>query len=72
MSEHRVIIEHPDGRRYSVTPAAHRDLYEADGFAVVGEETPADFIATGIPAPKRPRRRPTPKRVAPTVSEPEG
>lgn len=53
----RVVIEHKDGRRFSVTPEAHQELYP--DFKVVGEETPDAFVAKGIPAPKtnRPRRR---------------
>ena len=38
MAEQRVIIEHEDGRRYSVTPAVFRDQYEPQGFRVVSYE----------------------------------
>jgi hypothetical protein len=58
----RVVVEHPDGRRYSVTPEAHKALYP--DFAVVHETTDADFVAIGIPPVKKPRPKPKPKRSA--------
>jgi len=33
----RIIVRHPDGREYAVTPEAVK-RYEAEGFAVVGPE----------------------------------
>ena len=49
----RVIISHPDGRRFSVTRDAHRRLYAAQGFVVGEPETPAAFVANVPRAPKR-------------------
>lgn len=59
MSDKRVIVVHPDGRRYSVTLAAFRDLYEPHGFTVEGPETGAAFSgALGrAETPARPRKR---------------
>lgn len=57
----RVIIAHPDGRTYSVTPEAHERIYAAQGFAVVHPESPDDFVAD-VPAPRPVRRPPAPKR----------
>ena len=69
----RVIIEHADGRRYSVERSAAKELYP--DFAILGEETSADFVAD-VPRPARRRgaRRKTVSTAAskaPT-SEPEG
>ena len=68
----RVIIEHADGRRYSVERAAAKELYP--DFAIVGDETPADFIAD-VPRPTRRRgaRRKTVSTAASKApaSEPE-
>ena len=55
----RHIIEHPDGRRYSVEPEVFERTYKPAGFVMLEEEQDADFIAD-VPAPKAPRR--TPKR----------
>lgn len=35
MAQRRVIIEHEDGRTFSVTPQVARERYAAEGFAVV-------------------------------------
>lgn len=59
----RHIIEHPDGRRYSVEPDVFRRTYEPAGFVMLEEEQPSDFLAD-VPAPKAPRRKPQAKRVA--------
>jgi hypothetical protein len=65
MAEHRVIIEHKkDGRRYSVPEKDPRATGEEPGWKVEGPEVPESFIATGIPAPKRPRTRPRAKAAA--------
>lgn len=55
----RVVIHHPDGRRYSVEEDAFRRLYERQGFAIEGAETGAAFMgALGrAERPTRPRRR---------------
>lgn len=55
----RVLISHPDGRRYSVPAAAFAELYEPQGFTVEGPETGAAFMgALGRAAqPTRPRQR---------------
>lgn len=68
MPEARVIIEHEDGRRYSVTPKAHTDLYP--DFKVVGEETDDAFTTVGIPAPKRGRKQPAAKNAKPIDAKP--
>jgi len=52
MPETRVTIAHPDGRRYSTTPAAFERLYAPAGFAVEGETTDEDFVAA-VPRPRR-------------------
>lgn len=64
-----VIIEHADGRRYSVAPSAHKALYP--DFEVVGTETPADFIVTGIPKPPRKASRPVRRKAAVPVAKVE-
>lgn len=64
----RIIIEHEDGRRFSVTPEAHAELYP--DFTVVGPETDGAFETVGIPKPKRPRHAPRAKDAAP-IAEPE-
>lgn len=48
-----VIISHPDGRSYSVTTEAFARLYAPQGFVVLRDETPADFIAIVPVAPTR-------------------
>lgn len=55
----RVLISHPDGRRYSVPQAAFAELYEPQGFTIEGPETGAVFMgALGrADRPARPRRR---------------
>lgn len=67
--ENRVIIEHTDGRRYSVLDTDPRATGEEDGWVVEGPETPEAFIATGIPQPKRDRPRPRAKDAAPITSD---
>ncbi len=69
MPEARVIIEHEDGRRYSVTPKAHQRLYR--DFRVVGEETDAAFIPVGIPTPKPARKGAKAKNAKPIAPKPE-
>jgi len=61
MPEQRVIISHPDGRSYSVTQAGFAELYEPQGFEIVGPETDESFDVTGIPAPKAERKAPRAK-----------
>jgi hypothetical protein len=60
----RVIIEHPDGRQYAVERQAYKDLYEAEGFTVTGDMTPASFEPD---VPRRPRRAAR-RKAAPKVS----
>lgn len=55
------IIEHKDGRRYSVTAEGFEKLYKDQGFKVVGEEQPTAFELEGIPAEKRERLAPRDK-----------
>ena len=62
----RIIIEHKDGRTYSVTPETHKKLYP--DFKVVGKETPEAFVATGIPVAKAPRSKPAAKNAKPIVA----
>lgn len=62
--EKRHIIEHKDGRSYSVTKDAFQRIYEPEGFKITGEETPAAFVAVGVPAARKPRSRPSSKRPA--------
>lgn len=69
MTERRVIIVHPDGRRYSVTEDAFRALYEPEGYTVEGPETPAAFVAD-VPRSRRPRPAPRAKDATPPVSAP--
>jgi hypothetical protein len=38
VSEQRVVIEHPDGRQYSVTRAAFNATYKALGFKIIGPD----------------------------------
>lgn len=49
----RVIINHPDGRSYSVTRKAFEKLYEPEGFSVSGPETAESFKHD---APTKPAR----------------
>lgn len=63
VSTDRVIVEHKDGRTYSVTPADAEKHYP--DFKVVGPETPEAFVAKGVPKPKRDRKRPAPKDARP-------
>jgi hypothetical protein len=57
-----VVIRHPDGRRYSVTPEAHEAIYASLGFVVEHEEGPDDFVAD-VPRPRPSRGRPAAKRL---------
>lgn len=63
-----LIIEHKDGRRYGVTREGFHKLYEAEGFKIVGEETPAAFALVGVPKPRRVRPKPKAKAVAKPVA----
>lgn len=67
-----VIIEHKDGRRYGTTTEGFARLRDTDyaGFKIVGEETPADFEVTGIPAAKAKRAHARKKAAAPVKSAP--
>lgn len=65
----RHIIEHPDGRRYSVEPDAFHRYYEDQGFVLGDPEQPADFLAD-VPAPKARRRAPRAKNAAPVAAAP--
>lgn len=65
--DQRHIISHPDGRTFSVTEAAFKEVYKPQGFAIDHPEGDADFVATGIPKPKRVRTRPRAKDAAPIV-----
>lgn len=71
MSDPNVIIEHEDGRRYSTTVDGFHELYEPQGFEIVGEESPASFELVGVPQPKAPRRKPRAKVAAPLEETPE-
>jgi hypothetical protein len=68
VSDERVIIRHADGREYSVTPEVHAALYP--DFEEIGPETPASFVVSGIPKPKRDRKKPAAKNAAP-IAQPE-
>lgn len=62
--EKRHIITHKDGRSYSVTKAAFAKVYEAQGFKLGDEETPAAFQVVGVKAPAIRRGSPRAKRPA--------
>jgi len=62
-----VIVNHVDGRRFSVRVDDPRATGE-DGWTVEGAETPDAFIVTGVPKPKPLRERPRPKNAAPIAS----
>jgi hypothetical protein len=58
----RVIISHPDGRRYSVTRKAFAAVYEKEGFEVGEPETPEAFLHDApAPATRAGARRKTVK-----------
>ncbi len=59
-----VVIEHKDGRRYGVTEANFRKLYEDDGFKVVAE---ADNT-TPYEAPEPKATKPAAKTPATTTT----
>lgn len=63
----RVIVEHADGRRFSVPADDPRATGAEDGWTVEGEETDASFVVTGVPKPKRSRTRPRAKAAAPVA-----
>jgi hypothetical protein len=63
MSETWVIIEHEDGRRYSVRDTDPRANGEA-GWRVEGAEAPDAFVVKGVTKPRAPRKRPTAKNAA--------
>lgn len=50
MAEDRFIIEHKDGRRYSVTRETFGDQYKAEGFKIVGPD--------GDAPPEKPKAEP--------------
>lgn len=60
-----VIIEHDDGRRYSVRDTDPRATGEEPGWRVEGAETAEAFVVKGVKKPKAPRKRPTAKNAAP-------
>lgn len=66
-----IIIEHPDGRRVGTTTEGFKRLAKTDfeGFEVVGEEGPSDFVVE-VPTPRRSRRRPSAKRAPATPATP--
>lgn len=53
--EKRVIVAHPSGEEYSVTPSAFRRLYEPRGFTVVRNEDGSEYSP-----PKATERKATP------------
>lgn len=62
-----VVINHPDGRSYSVTRKVFNVIYEPEGFSIVGPETPAAFAAQVPAQPSRAgARRKTRKAATPT------
>jgi hypothetical protein len=60
-----VIVAHEDGRRFSVRSTDPRATCADLGWTVEGLETDAAFVATGIPKPKRGRRKPAAKDARP-------
>lgn len=65
MAGEQVIVEHEDGRRYSVPREAAKRLYP--DFAIVGEETPEAFALVGVPKQKRARQKPRAKDARPAA-----
>lgn len=61
-----VVIEHADGRRYSVTRESQAALYP--DFRIVGDETPTDFLVD-VPAPRKARSHARRKDAAPITPE---
>lgn len=57
MLEPRLIISHPDGRRYSVTQDGYERVYRPQGFSVEGPETGAAFMGALGRAGRPVRRR---------------
>jgi hypothetical protein len=60
-----VIIETSDGAQYSVVERDFKKHYPDVKYKVVGEETPADFLVTGVPQPKAKRSHARKKAAAP-------
>lgn len=68
----RVIVEHEDGRRFSVPNDDPRATGHEKGWTVEGAETDAHFVVSGIPKPRKGRRPPRVKATAAAqVVEPE-
>lgn len=67
----RVIIEHPDGRQYSVTRKVFGSLYEPEGFAIVGDETPDAFLADVPRTPSRAGARRKSRKAARPATAPD-
>lgn len=67
-----VIIETKDGALYSVVESDFKKHYPDVAYKVIGDETPADFVVTGVPrAVKRAgARRKTSKASKPAVVNP--
>lgn len=69
----RHIYRHADGREVSLTEAGFDEFYGPDsGFKQVRPETEDDFIATGIPKPRRNRTKPKSKKGRPAPAAPMG
>lgn len=69
MSETRVIIEKADGTgQASVLLNDFRKHYPDVKYKVLGDESPADFVVTGVPTPKPARKRPSAKKAAPVAA----
>jgi hypothetical protein len=60
-----VIIETESGAQYSVVESDFKKHYPDTKYKVVGEETPADFLVTGVPQPKVKRSHARKKAAAP-------
>lgn len=72
MADTSVIIETSDGAQYSVVERQFKKHYPHVKYKVIGEETPGDFVVTGVPAPKAKRshaRRKAAASIAAPVSE---
>lgn len=64
-----VVIEHEDGRRFSVADDDPRATGEEAYWTVEGAERPETFVPVGIPPVKRPRRKPAAKDAAPLTGD---
>lgn len=64
-----VIIETTDGAQYSVVEADFKKHYPDVAYKVIGDETPADFVVTGVPRPvkRAGARRKTSKASKPAI-----